>query len=266
LKKGEKSLNMITRLLLVALILTSASAFAGKDDCKNIKANKAPKQALKVGKEKLATTNDYDKVVEEDKRKGVVYLAFIGGGKAKPNGCGLNPSNDKAMWTGWGGPIDCDNCTIGEGAGTRNEIVIGGTYFERGIGTHGKATIEYDLATGNYVKFEGYVGMSDEKDPGGCGKGGTSTFEFLVDKKSLFKTKDPLAGSIDGKENTPPLKVEFDIPAGAKKLTIEIGDGGDGVGCDHSALGDTKLLTPQALTAEPEGKLPTVWGAVKSSY
>ena len=144
--------------------------------------------------------------------------------------------------------------------------MIGGTYFERGIGTHGKATIEYDLATGNYVKFEGYVGMSDEKDPGGCGKGGTSTFEFLVDKKSLFKTKDPLAGSIYGKENTPPLKVEFDIPAGAKKLTIEIGDGGDGVGCDHSALGDTKLLTPQALTAEPEGKLPTVWGAVKSSY
>ena len=122
------------------------------------------------------------------------------------------------------------------------------------------------IAFGNYVKFEGYVGMSDEKDPGGCGKGGTSTFEFLVDKKSLFKTKDPLAGSIDGKENTPPLKVEFDIPAGAKKLTIEIGDGGDGVGCDHSALGDTKLLTPQALTAEPEGKLPTVWGAVKSSY
>ena len=47
---------MITRLFLVALILTSASAFAGKDDCKNIKVNKAPKQALKVGKEKLATT------------------------------------------------------------------------------------------------------------------------------------------------------------------------------------------------------------------
>jgi len=70
-------------------MLTSAAAFAGKDDCKNIKANKAPKPAQKVGKEKLATTNDYDKVVEKDKRKGVVYLAFIGGGKAKPNGCGL---------------------------------------------------------------------------------------------------------------------------------------------------------------------------------
>ena len=49
--------------------------------------------------------NGYDKVVEEDKRKGVVYLAFVGGGKAKPNGCGLNPSNDKAMWTGWGGRL-----------------------------------------------------------------------------------------------------------------------------------------------------------------
>jgi len=45
----------------------------------------------------LLQLNGYDKVVEEDKRKGVVYLAFVGGGKAKPNGCGLNPSNDKAM-------------------------------------------------------------------------------------------------------------------------------------------------------------------------
>ena len=256
---------MVTRLFLLILTFTSVFAYAGKNDCKNIKADKAPRLAKKVAKEELGVINDYDKVIEEDKREGVIYLAFVGGGKNKPNACGLNPTNDDGMWTGWGGPIDCDNCTIGEGPGSRNEIVIGGTYFERGIGTHGLATIEYNLATGKYIKFEGYVGMSDEKDPADCGAGGTSDFSFLVDKKVLFKTKDPLAGSADG-ENTPPLKVEFDIPSGAKKLTVEIGDGGDGNCGDHSALGDAKLLTAQALTVEPEGKLPTIWGAVKYSY
>ena len=219
---------------VVFFIMTGVDA--GIEDCGKDEVGDGAKPLKEVNKEDPGKQNDYDKVQEEDERPGVAYLTFIKGKTPKPNKCGLNPSNDEASWTGWGGPLNCDNCTIGEGPPTRNKIVIGGIYFVRGIGTHGMATIEYDLTgAGPYVKFEAWVGMSDEKDPAECGHGGTSDFMF-------------------------------DIPASAKKLEIVIGDGGDGVGCDHSALGDAKLLTRQSLAVKPVSKLPTKWGVLKNSY
>ena len=86
----------------------------------------------------------------------------------------------------------------------------------------------------------------------------------LLMEKETFKS-ETLPGS-DGGENVDPAKVEFDIPTGAKELTIVIGDGGDGNGCDHSTIGDAKLLTAQALAVEPANKLPTIWGHLKESY
>ena len=252
--------------LIVVFILSSFAVYASVK-CAAL-PNKPSVPAIKVAKggdEDLAVPNDYDKIVPEDDRDGVVYLALIGGDSPAPNDCGLIPSNPAAEWTGWGGPLNCDNCTIGEGATTRNEIVIGGTYFPRGIGVHGTAKYVYDLTGGPapYARFEGYVGMSDEKDPAGCDHGGTSGFTFKLDGKEVFKS-ETLAGS-DGGQNVPPLKVEFDIPANAKELEIAITDGGDGIGCDHSAFGDAKLLT--AITAvEPADKLPAAWGKIKVSY
>ena len=70
----------------------------------------------------------------------------------------------------------------------------------------------------------------------------------------------------DGGKNVDALKVEFDIPSGAKELEIVMDDGGDGIGCDHSALADAKLLNAQALAVEPANKLPTIWGHLKDSY
>jgi len=81
----------------------------------------------------------------------------------------------------------------------------------------------------------------------------------------MFKS-DALAGTVDG-ENVAPVKVEFDIPSGASELVVEIGDGGDGNSCDHSAIGDGKLLVAGLGTAvKPGGKLSTSWGAIKASY
>ena len=252
--------------LIMVFILSSFAVYAGVQ-CAAI-SNKPPVPATKVAKggtEDLAVPNDYDKIVPEDDRDGIVYLALIGGDSPAPNKCGLIPSNPAAEWTGWGGPLNCDNCTIGEGATTRNEIVIGGTYFPRGIGVHGAAKYVYNLTGGPapYARFEGYVGMSDEKDPDGCGKGGTSGFTFKLDGKEVFKSKT-LAGS-DGDKNVPPLKVEFDIPATAKNLEIEITDGGDGISCDHSAFGDAKLLTAIAAVKSAD-KLPEAWGKIKVGY
>ena len=248
-------------VMLIAGIVFSA--YAAKDDCENLDG-KGAKPVEEVGKEKDATQNDYDEVVEEDDRKGVTYLALIGGSQPKPNKCGLIPKNDEGEWTGWGGPLDTDNATIGEGPGTRNEIVIGGIYFHRGIGSHSIATLVYDLSGGDYLKFEGYVGMSDEKDPAECVHGGSSDFTFSVDGKQVFKS-DTLQGT-DGGVNVDAVKVEFDISSTAKELEIIMGDGGDGACGDHSAIGDAKLLNAQALAVEPANKLPTIWGHLKSTY
>jgi len=250
-------------LIVFALLLGgTVGAWALKSDCGK-PPNEPPKPAKKVNKEDPNVQNDYDKVIPEDTRKGVTYLTFINGDQPKPNACGLNPKNDPNEWTGWGGPLDADNMTIGEGPGTRNEIVIGGVYFERGLGTHAAATIIYDLTGGSWVKFEGYVGMSDEKDPAECGHGGSCIFRFYVDDKKMFES-DVLKGT-DGGKNVPPVKVELDIK-GAKELKIEIDPTGDGKGCDHACIGDAKLLTAAAFAVNPNGKLTTSWGAIKSLY
>ena len=185
-----KKLKFANMCALIAMLIVGLtfSVYAAKDDCENLDGDGA-KPIKEVGKEDDGKQNDYDEVVEEDDRNGVTYLSFIGGDQPKPNKCGLSPKNPEAEWTGWGGPIDTDNATIGEGAGTRNHIVIGGIYFERGIGSHSVATVIYDLSGDNYLKFEGYVGMSDEKDPAECGHGGSGEFTFSIDGKQAFKSE-----------------------------------------------------------------------------
>lgn len=250
-------------VIFFILQLVVVGVWAAKDDCGD-PPNAPSVPAEEVNEEDLNVLNDYDEVIAEAEGPGYYYLTVINGDTPVPNACGLNPSNDAALWTGWGGPLNGDNVTIGEGAGSRNEIVIGGTYFERGVGTHALATFEYDLTGKKYVKFEGYVGMSDEKDPAGCGAGGSCDFTFEVDGKEMFKS-DVLKGS-DGGENVDPVLVEFDIPNGGKVLTIIVGDGGDGVGCDHACLGDAKLMTSLAGAVEPGDKAATAWGSIKTSY
>ena len=256
-------LSYISTLCILLITGLLFNGYADRSDCTNLDgAGAVP--ISEVSSEDLATPNDYDLVVEEDDRDGVVYLALLGGSQPAPNGCGLIPKNDAGQWTGWGGPLNFDNVTIGEGSTTRNHIVIGGTYFERGIGAHSVGTFVYDLTGADYTHFETYAGMSDEKDPGGCGHGGSSHFTFSVDGNVIVET-DTLTGSLDG-ENVEPLKVEFEIPENAQELTIVMGDGGDGLGCDHSCLGDAKLLTSEATAVEPANKLPTIWGHLKSRY
>ena len=87
-----KILN-VCALILMLTIGIAFSVHAGKADCENIDGDGA-KPIKEVGKEDAGKQNDYDEVVEEDDRKGVTYLAFIGGSSTpKPNNCGLNPKN-----------------------------------------------------------------------------------------------------------------------------------------------------------------------------
>jgi hypothetical protein len=238
------------------LVATSAWAAGACGDL----PNEPPKPAEEVAEQSPDVQNDYESAVMESEQAGVTYLALMNGDSPTPNACGLNAINDPAEWTGWGGPLDAENVTIGEGAGTRNEIVIGGVYFERGIGAHAVGTFVYDLSAG-YGSFHGYVGMADEKDPAECGHGGSGDFIFTVDGTEMFHS-DMLMGT-DGGVEVAPVLVEFDIPAGASELTIVMGDGGDGNSCDHSAIGDPKLMDIGVTAVSPEGSLTTTWGDIK---
>lgn len=249
-------------MILAVFQITVLSAWASKDDCGE-QPNIPPKPAQEVNQENPNVNNDYDTLIEEEIDPGVIYLSVINGSQPKANACGLNTSG--GTLTGWGGPLDADNMSIGEGAGTRNDIVIGGILFERGIGSHAPATLIYDLTGDDYVRFECYVGMSDEKEAGlECGHGGSGVFIFEVDGKQMFESDLLLGG--EGGENVPAVKVEFDIPKGAQELMITLADGGDGNSCDHSCLGDAKLLTARARAVESGNKATTLWGRIKVSY
>ncbi len=250
-------------MIIFVLNLIVASAWAVKGDCGK-QPNAPAKAATKVAKNDPAVQNDYDKVVAEDTRPGVVYLAPISGAQPKANACGLKASNPAAEMTGWGGPLDGENMTIGEGAGSRNDIVIGGTLFERGFGAHAIGKFVFPLTGDKYAKFECYAGMSDEKDPAECGSGGSSDFTFTIDGKEMKKT--PVLKGTDGGKEVDAFKVSFDIPSGAKELVIVMGDGGDGNSCDHSAVGDAKLYTTALSPVTPQGRLSTTWGDIKSAY
>jgi len=249
--------------VIFILNLVVAFAWAAKSDCGE-QPNVPPKPATKVAQNDPNVQNDYDTMVEEDTRTGVVYLAPIAGDQPNPNACGLKSSNPEAEMAGWGGPLDGENMTIGEGAGSRNDIVIGGTFFERGFGTHAAATFVFPLTGDSYTRMECYVGMSDEKDPAECGNGGSSTFIFTVDGQDMVESP-VLMGTEDGND-VPPFEVSFDIPSGAKELVIQVTDGGDGNSCDHSAIGDPKLYTTSLSAVTPEARLSTTWGELKSEY
>lgn len=186
-----------------------------------------------------------------------VYLSVAGGDTPTPNDCGLNPSNDAAEWQGWGGPLETDNASIGEGAGTRNFVTIGGMRYARGIGTHSDATFVFDISGGAYVRFTAFVGMDDEKDAAAagegdsCGFGGTSEFTVSVDGVVQFESG--LVTGMIGADNVAPVPVDVDV-SGASELTIAIRGGDDGIGCDHAAIGDPKLLTSSTTAVDPAAK------------
>lgn len=220
--------------------------------------------------DKPAKNVSFTKEVKADTKAGVVYLA-INGATPKADDCGLKAKNDAAQWTGWGGPLDSDNMSIGEGKGTRNLITIAGVRYERGLGTHAAATFVFDLTGGSYASFSAVVGMDDEKDgpiAGGkytapeCGHGGSSDFIFSIDGKEVKKSA-VLKGVVDG-NNGPPEEIKFDIPSGSKELTIRVTEGGDGASCDHADVGDAKLIPKSAgVGVEPKGKLAVSWGTIK---
>ncbi|WP_063736246.1 glycoside hydrolase family 2 [Streptomyces sp. RTd22] len=120
---------------------------------------------------------------------------------------------------GWG-PVERDRSNGESAPGDGKPLTIGGTAYERGLGTHADSTVEVYLG-GNCSTFTAGTGVDDE-----VGDGGSVTFEVYADDKRVY------AGpAVKGTDAAVP--VEADV-SGARKLRLRVTDGGDGNAHDHA--------------------------------
>ncbi|NOZ24410.1 MAG: DUF1080 domain-containing protein [Planctomycetes bacterium] len=111
-----------------------------------------------------------------------------------------------------------------------NPIRLRGETFRRGMGVHAKSELVYTLAP-QLKRFVAVIGVDDE-----AGRAGSVTFDVFADNKPLFKS-----GVVTRSDEWKCINVE--IPKGAKQLRLVIGDGGNGVACDHADWAEAGFLT-----------------------
>jgi hypothetical protein len=96
----------------------------------------------------------------------------------------------------------------------------------RGIGVSSQAKIEYSL-DGRYRQFQAWVGADGATSP-------SVTFEVKVDGRTVWQSGLML-------RDTPAKRVDVNV-AGASRLELLVGDGGDGITSDHADWADARLL------------------------
>ena len=111
-------------------------------------------------------------------------------------------------------------------------ITLRGEVFARGMGVHADSELVYELRP-SYKRFVSVIGVDDEKNDA---PSGSVTFEVLADETSLFKT-----GVLTPKDEW--VLVNVPIPSGAQRLRLLVGDGGNGIACDHADWANAGFLT-----------------------
>ncbi len=102
-----------------------------------------------------------------------------------------------------------------------NPLTLNGVVYPHGIGTHATSRLLIDLK-GGATKFEAMVGVDDEEK----GTRPPSNFTVYVDGKKKTGTKILRGGDA-------PVPISVDL-TGAKRLTLVVADGDDGIGNDHA--------------------------------
>ena len=105
-------------------------------------------------------------------------------------------------------------------------LSIAGKRYLRGIGVSSQAKIEYSL-DGRYRQFQAWVGADGATSP-------SVTFEVKVDGRTVWQSGLML-------RDTPAKRVDVNV-AGASRLELLVGDGGDGITSDHADWADARLL------------------------
>ena len=100
-----------------------------------------------------------------------------------------------------------------------NALRVGGVEYRRGVGTHAPSTHRI-AANGNALSFSALVGVDDE-----CGGKGSVVFRVIADGK--------VVAEVAAKGGEAAKQISADL-AGAKRIVLEVTDGGDGMHYDHA--------------------------------
>ena len=124
-------------------------------------------------------------------------------------------------------------------------LALAGKVYEHGVGSHASAAI-YVALDGKATRFQATVGVDDN-----AGDHGTVTLQ-IYGADALLLESGVLRGGGE------PFPVDLDI-TGQTRITIVLGDGGDGVDYDHVDLADACFLlegeTPRIVRAPEEPKI-----------
>jgi hypothetical protein len=112
-------------------------------------------------------------------------------------------------------------------------IVMDGRFFPRGLGMHAPCAATWEVPVGA-VAFEAAVGLPDEARQ--CGEPAVDFAVTSDDGRTLFAS-----GRIDRHDPARAFRVEL---GGARRVTLVLGDGGNGIDCDHGVWGGAAFLLP----------------------
>jgi len=121
-------------------------------------------------------------------------------------------------------------------------LTINGKVFTHGVGTHAVSRFSIDLK-GVALAFRAQVGVDDEEALGRDGKGSVC-FNVYVDEKKIYSSGVMKLGDA-------PRLVEVDLK-GARRLDLEVLDGGDTVDYDHADWADAFLRLDSKTGTLPE--------------
>ncbi|BDI28999.1 hypothetical protein CCAX7_10500 [Capsulimonas corticalis] len=133
---------------------------------------------------------------------------------------GLQELDLGRMSQGWGSP-QVDK-SVGGGP-----LSIGGRKFANGVGAHAAGEFAIDLH-GAARRFSAWVGVDDDAQPPG-----SVTFQLLGDGKTLWESGVMRAGA-------PAKEADVDL-RGVQRLTLRVGDAGDGDGMDHADWAEARI-------------------------
>jgi hypothetical protein len=112
-------------------------------------------------------------------------------------------------------------------------IVMGGTLYEHGIGTHAWTRMRYTVPAGAQT-LEAVIGLSDSMKT--CGQPAV-TFEVRDDHDQLRFD----SGVMDA--TSEPRSIRVDV-SGTTTVTLVVTEGGNGRDCDHANWGDPVFVVP----------------------
>ena len=150
--------------------------------------------------------------------------------------------------TVWLDSLNLGVATQGWGEPQKNKSVdghpmtIGGQVFEHGFGTHAESTLNVQL-DGGAKSFSASVGVDDEvnKNPAS-----SVQFNLIGDGKVLWDS-----GVMHAGDTAKACNVDL---SGVKKLTLKVGDGGDGIDFDHADWANAKFETALVSTFAVSGE------------